>query len=201
MTNPYQTPQSRLTDAPGPTARPDDDRVPAWPGPVGLVCAILGGLGVLGTGFQLISVVFVLVLARGGSAEMAPSAQMIESNMGMMIVLQVFTMALSIGLCVCAFGFLKRRPWARQFAMIWAGGKVLLALLNTGFGLLNLEANVSLMIETNPILQDFENFEGPFFYFQAFSVIFTFFYLAALPLFFFIFLGDRQVRGTVESWA
>jgi hypothetical protein len=190
---------------PGAIASPT--RRAAWPAPIGIIAVVLGSCAVLqsGAGFFM---PLITGLARNlprPKNQPDPFAGM-DDYMGAMLAVYAVGMLVAVVLIVAGAGVIRRRAWSGPAVLTWAVLKILYAVAYSVVMALVQKSQMEAVIasaSTNappgsgppPGLMS-----GLGVGIAAFTAIFLFIWLAALPVFMLIWFTRRAIKEEVASW-
>ena len=135
---PSPTPAAPPT-APGRLAVPRQEA--AWPGVVGTLCTVFGGLAVFGT---ILVLVYYALIGLGVFEKFfgplpednpaSHSMQAISDHTAVLVAAELFKCALAVLLLYAGIGILRRRPAAIRPAKIWSVLKIVATIIGACIG-------------------------------------------------------------------
>jgi len=212
------TPDS-ITQAVAPLAPPTvpgrlsvPHRPAQWPGIVGSLCAILGGLGTLGS---LAMIAYYIVIATGTLDKFFESIQAANPAMGpgmnsisgmkeymvLLAAIEAVKLALTIMLLIAGLCLTAHRPVAVPLAKSWSVMKIIVTFLATGMGIwiqqriLQTTLSGSTLPPGSPASMPMFMWSG-----AIMGGLFAIAWGCALPAFLLFWLHRRPVKAEIARW-
>lgn len=187
------------------------DRPATWPSVVGIICIVLGALGVLGGMWGIASNVMVLlgtmpVQAMGAGPAEPDLVPKIESMMPVIIAGEVFKFALGVALIVVGWMINSRRAAARPAAIWWSLAKIVVTIIGTAFAawmqyVIMTEVTRAVTDDPNAPPQMQGVMTGVLAVTLALTILWGLAWGCMLPAFLLIWFSRAKVKGQVARWA
>ncbi|KAA0220187.1 MAG: hypothetical protein KJ057_03090 [Phycisphaerae bacterium] len=174
----------------------------AWPAVIGGVAVGLGVLGILLHAFALVSkrLIESLMDLFAGFPGIEESTQLIDASYYLLWPTYVVGLGLAVLLLVFGMRLLNRNPRARTVGIIWAWGKIVLALVETVLGVYLQRANVQ-MLSDIPTTPGMPAFSGGWFEFTTYlGSCFNLILYAGPPVALLIWFARPRIIAEMSRW-
>ncbi len=197
---PMEHPEQRFAPPLAPPAYPGPAERASWPGVVGVICIVFGGLGILGGVWGIIAPLFNEWLASLMPPEQQATMEAAAKVNPYPVATSLFMLAIAALLLAGGIGLVRRRGGAIGLLRAWAAIKIVWVIVGTFVGL----------HMTHALMEEMQNQmgSGPAPGMEAimtaslvFGVVVGILWGCALPVFVLIWFSRRKIRNEVASWA
>ncbi|MCH8824707.1 MAG: hypothetical protein IH984_14505 [Planctomycetes bacterium] len=175
-----------------------------WPKTLGIICIVLGALGIIQGCFGVLSIFatdWVTTFVPQQQAEMMDS---VESLQPLLIISGVIFFALAATLLAAGIGMVLRKLWSRKTVLIWSGTKMAFVVANSILNYMVQKAQfeeMQEMLASDPNAAAAMSFFGQLMMWMGMlMIVIMIIWGCALPVFTLIWFSRKKVRIEVASW-
>lgn len=196
-----------MTEAP-PISTPETTAAPAsgWPTVIGLIEVVFGSFAILGSCAGL-AMLLLLPTFQGMMDDMVEQGAPAGSTIGLqgmtqyqlpMLIINVIGLGVAVLLLCAGIATLRRRPFARPGAFIWAACKLPLVVVSSVMSYLINRASFSALPEDDPAAAMMNT--GMMDAVSLGGTCFALLWGSALPVFLIIWYSRAKIRTEVAGW-
>lgn len=175
-----------------------------WPKTLGIICIVLGALGIIQGCFGVLSLFVADWFTTLVSQQQAEMMDSVESLQPLLIISGVISFALAATLLAAGIGVVLRKLWSRKTVLIWSGTKMAFVVANS---ILNYMVQKAQFEEMQEMMANDPNAAAAMSFFGQIMMWIGMFFIVimiiwgwALPVFTLIWFSRKKVRREVASW-